>query len=119
RSAMTRARARSSSTLPRPRPCGASSLYRELGCVRRAKEEADRLGLRTKCSTTANGATRGGKPLSRGHIYAVLSNPIYTGQIAHKGELYPGQHPALIDAETWVAVRDQLAANASEHRCNA
>src|SRR5438874_6328059 len=28
------------------------ALYRELGCVRRVKEEADRLGLRTKCSTT-------------------------------------------------------------------
>src|SRR5436853_7379990 len=38
------------------------SLYRELGCVRRVKEEADRLGLRTKCSTTTNGAERGGQP---------------------------------------------------------
>src|SRR5437588_7415410 len=72
------------------------ALYRELGCVRRVQEEADRLGLRTKCSTTTNGAARGGKPFSRGHIYAVLSNPIYTGQIAHKGELCPGQPPALI-----------------------
>jgi site-specific DNA recombinase len=39
------------------------ALYREFGCVRRAKEEADRLGLRTTCSTTANGTERGGKPL--------------------------------------------------------
>ena len=92
------------------------ALYRELGCVRRVKEEADRLGLRTKCSTTANGTERGGKPFSRGHLYRLLSNPIYTGRIAHKGELYPGQHPALIDDETWAAVRDQLAANASNHR---
>src|SRR5438874_4656268 len=92
------------------------ALYRKLGCVRRVKEEADRLGLQTNCSTTANGATRGGKPLSRGHIYAVLSNPIYTGQIAHKGELYPGQHRALIDAVTWAAVRDQVAGNGSDHR---
>ena len=30
------------------------ALYRELGCVRRVKEEADRLGPRTKCSTSAN-----------------------------------------------------------------
>src|ERR1700680_1576692 len=85
------------------------ALYRELGCVRRVKEEADRVGLITKRSTTASGTERGGKLFSRGHIYNLLSNPIYTGQIAHKGELYPGQHPALIDAETWTAVRDQLA----------
>ena len=92
------------------------ALYRDLGCVRRVKEEADRLGLRTKCSTTTNSTERGGKPFSRGHLYTLLSNPIYTGRIAHKGELHPGQQPALIDDETWVAVRDQLAANTSDHR---
>ena len=39
---------------------------------------------------------------------------MYTGQIAHKGRLYPGQHPALIDGETWDAVRDQLGANSQQ-----
>src|SRR5580765_8400954 len=92
------------------------ALYRELGCVRRVKEEADRLGLRTKCSTTTNGTERGGRPFSRGHLYTLLSNPIYTGQIAHKGELHSGQQAALIDDESWSTVRDQLAANTSNHR---
>src|SRR5439155_18312076 len=92
------------------------ALYRDLGSVRRVKEEADRLGLRTKSSTTANGIERGGKPFSRGHIYNLLSNPIYTGEIPHKGQLYPGQHPALIDADTWTAVRDRLTTNAANHR---
>jgi DNA invertase Pin-like site-specific DNA recombinase len=92
------------------------AIYRELGCVRGVKEEADRLGLSTKRSTTAGGIECGGKPFSRGHIYNLLSNPIYIGEIAHKGQLYPGQHPALIDAYTWAAVRDQLAANARDHR---
>src|SRR5437867_5704347 len=92
------------------------ALYRELGSVRQVKEEVDRLGLRTKRSTTANGTERGGRSFSRGHIYHLLSNPIYIGEIAHKGELYPGQHPALIDTETWAAVRDQLATKARDHR---
>jgi len=92
------------------------ALYRELGCVRRVKQEADGLGLSTKRSTTAGGIERGGRPFSRGHIYNLLSNPICIGEIAHKGQLYPGQHPALIDADTWAAVRDQLAANARDHR---
>jgi site-specific DNA recombinase len=82
------------------------ALYREFGCVRRVKEEADRLGFRTKRSTTASGIERGGKPFSRGHIYRLLANPIYTGQIAHKDQLYSGQHRALIDTETWTAVRE-------------
>src|SRR5947208_5639059 len=92
------------------------ALYRELGCVRRVKEEVDRLGLRTKCRTPANGTERGGKAFSRGHLYTLLANPIYTGQIAHKGGLHPGQQPALIDDESWSAVRNQLAANTSDHR---
>jgi site-specific DNA recombinase len=92
------------------------ALYRKLGCVRRVKEEADRPGLRTKRSTMASSTERGGRPFSRGHLYGLLSNPIYIGQIAHKGQLHQGQHPALIDTETWTAVRDQLAANATTHR---
>ena len=83
------------------------------------KEEADRLGLRTKLRVTANGTEHGGKPFARGHFYRLLSNPIYAGQIAHKGQLFPGQHPALIDDETWTAVRDRLAANAGDHRYKA
>src|SRR5438034_48758 len=94
------------------------ALYRELGCVRRVKEEADRLGLITKRSMTAKGSERGGRSFSRGHIYHLLSNPIYIGEIAHKGQLYPGQHSALIDTETWTAVRDQLVTNATNHRRN-
>src|SRR6516164_9734417 len=92
------------------------ALYLEFGCVRRVKQEADQLGLSTKRGMTAHGCQRGGKPLSRGHIYRLLSNPIYIGQIAHKGQLYPGQHPALIDAEMWTAVQDQLVAKARGHR---
>jgi site-specific DNA recombinase len=92
------------------------ALYRELGCVRRVKQETDRFGLHTKQRITANGTERGGKPFSRGHIYHLLANPIYAGRIAHKGQVYSGQHPALIDQETWSAVRDQLSTNAGDHR---
>jgi hypothetical protein len=92
------------------------ALYRELGYVRRVKEAADQLGFRTKRSITADGTERGGKSLSCGHIYRLLANPIYTGQITHKGQLYPGQHPALIDTETWAALQNQLAVKARRHR---
>src|ERR1700739_1019480 len=92
------------------------ALYRDLGCVRRVKEETDRLGLMTKRSTTAKGTERGGQPFSRGHLYQLLTNPIYIGQIAHNGPLYPGQHPGLIATEPWTAVRDQIATNATNHR---
>ena len=89
-------------------------LYLEHGNVRRVKEQADRLGLRTKVRNGADGRMRGGRPLSRGYIYKLLSNLLYAGRIAHKGKTYEGQHRAIIDAETWDAVQAKLAANASE-----
>ena len=116
RSAMTRANAPSSSTRRgRDRALHLRPLSRAR--LRAPGQGGGRPpGLRTKRSTTAKGTERGGKPFSRGHIYRLLSNPIYIGQIAHKGQLYPGQHPALIDTETWTAVRDRLATNATNHR---
>jgi site-specific DNA recombinase len=87
-------------------------LYLELGTVRRVKEEADRIGLKSKVRQGVGQRMLGGRPLGRGHIYRLLSNPLYIGRIAHKGESYEGQHPAIIDPETWDAVQKQFAAQA-------
>ncbi len=35
---------------------------------------------------------------SRGQIYKILSNPIYLGEIHHRGKVYEGKHEAIIDA---------------------
>ena len=43
----------------------------------------------------------------------MLANPLYAGRVRHKGEVYPGQHAAIVDAELWQAVQDGLATNAS------
>jgi hypothetical protein len=82
--------------------------------VRRVKEEADRLGLTTKLRPGKGGRMRGGKPLSRGYIYHLLGNPLYVGRIAHKGESFEGQHPAIVDPEIWDAAQARLAANTRE-----
>ena len=84
-------------------------LYLELGTVGRVKDEADRVGLTTKVRQGVGQRMLGGRPLSRGHIYRLLSNPLYIGRIAHRGESYEGQHSAIIDPETWDAVQKQLA----------
>lgn len=54
--------------------------------------------------------------MSRGYIYKLLGNPLYIGRIPHKGASYEGQHPAIIDAETWEAVQARLASGAQERR---
>src|SRR2546421_4911428 len=71
--------------------------YRELGSVRLLKEDLDRQGARSKQRLYRDGTRVGGQPFSRGALYALLSNPIYVGEIAHKGARYPGQHEAILD----------------------
>ena len=92
------------------------SLYRKLGTVRRLKEEVDRDGLVTKTRRQPDGRATGGRPFTRGHLYQLLSNPIYAGEIAHKGATYPGKHKAIIARDTWTAVQQQLKDNAVERR---
>jgi DNA invertase Pin-like site-specific DNA recombinase len=87
-------------------------LYLELGSVRLLMEKANRLGLRSKVRKAKGNKMRGGRPLGRGHLYHLLSNPIYIGRIPHNGDSYEGQHPPIIDPETWGAVQRQLMAQA-------
>jgi len=94
-------------------------LYLKHGNVRHVKEEADRLGLTTKIRIGTDRRMRGGRPLSRGYIYKLLSNPLYIGRIVHKGETYDGQHPPIIDAEIWDSVQAKLAANVSNRTSGA
>ena len=91
-------------------------LYLELGCVRRLKVEVDRLGWMTPERKTRRADAMGGRPFSRGHLYRILGNPVYLGQIAHKGVAFAGNHPAIVDADAWQAVQQQLAANLQGHR---
>jgi hypothetical protein len=58
----------------------------------------------------------GGTAFSRGHLYRILSNPIYIGRIPHKDRSYQGEHDAIIDAGTWDRVQAQLATNAGRKR---
>jgi site-specific DNA recombinase len=91
-------------------------LYLKLGSVRQLQEECRRRGIRTKLRTMLDGRRSGGTAFSRGHLYLILSNPIYIGRIPHKGRSYEGEHAAIIAAEPWDKVQAQLAKNAGRKR---
>jgi site-specific DNA recombinase len=73
----------------------------ELGSVIALVEDLKARNIHSKRWTSAAGITHGGVPITRGALYAVLTNPIYRGMIRHRGKDYPGLHPAIIDQETW------------------
>ena len=37
-----------------------------------------------------------------------MSNPIYVGRIAHKGQVHEGQHPPIVDQDLWDRVQQSL-----------
>ncbi|MEO6911461.1 MAG: recombinase family protein, partial [Edaphobacter sp.] len=47
----------------------------------------------------------------RGPLYTILRNSHYLGLIKHKKEAYPGEHPAIIDRDTWDKVQTLLDDN--------
>jgi DNA invertase Pin-like site-specific DNA recombinase len=87
------------------------SLYLELGTVARLEAAVEAQDIRTRRRTLSDGREAGGHSIQRGHLYHLLSNPLYAGRIRHKEKVYDGAHPAIIDQATWDAVQTLLADN--------
>jgi DNA invertase Pin-like site-specific DNA recombinase len=90
--------------------------YVALQSVRALKAELDRDGYKTKLRSTKKQSQTGGKAFSRGHLYKLLSNPVYIGKVTHKGECYEGQHASIIDHDLWHQVQDSLRDNAPKRK---
>jgi site-specific DNA recombinase len=96
--------------------------YREIGSVVRLKIALDAVNIRLPARIVGTGRATGGSLISRGHIYHILSNPIYVGRLRHKGQIHDGLHAAIVDRETWDGVQRQLAEQTqarADPRCNA
>ncbi|NNK79509.1 MAG: recombinase family protein, partial [Litoreibacter sp.] len=91
-------------------------LYEQLGKIRKVKDKADRLGLRSRRRELTDGTIRGGGLFDRGHIHHILTNPIYAGRIRHRGKVYEGQHQPIIDPDRWDAIQQMLQSSASRTR---
>ncbi|MGE0669012.1 MAG: recombinase family protein, partial [Sphingomonadales bacterium] len=76
-------------------------LYLKHRCVRGVRDEAERLGLRSKT----------GGVIEAGAFYTLLKNPVYIGRIKHKEKTYPGLHPPIVDQKTWDQVQQLLEQN--------
>ncbi|MEG8040376.1 recombinase family protein [Sphingomonas sp. LR60] len=87
-----------------------------LGSVPRLEAELLADGISTPKRITLNGRPLGGGRFTRGQLYAILKNVIYTGRIAHRGVIHPGQHDAIIDEATFDAVQVSLASNVRGER---
>jgi len=89
--------------------------YLALGDATKLKRELDQQKVCTKVRTSRNGNARGGEPYTRGMLYYILKNRIYLGEIVHKGHIYPGEHPPIIDPVIFDQVQKLITTNRYDH----
>jgi site-specific DNA recombinase len=94
--------------------------YLRLGNVRYVAEELVRDGIVSPVRIKAKSGVRfGGVPLSRGQIYGALKCPTYVGEVHHKGQIYQGNHDAIVTRDVWERVQKTLATNLQGRRSGA
>jgi DNA invertase Pin-like site-specific DNA recombinase len=90
--------------------------YLELGSVVRLKSTLGAEEIVAPIRASGSGRRVGGRPLSRGNLYWILSNPIYIGRLRHKGLVHDGLHAALIEPGLWLQVQAKLASQTQPRR---
>jgi hypothetical protein len=72
-------------------------------------------GIVTKVRSLKTGRTIGGIAFTRGPLAHLLRNRFYIGEVAFKGEILPGEQPAIIDRYLFDAVQAKLNEQRTHH----
>ena len=66
-------------------------------------------GIETVRRCRAEGiTTRSGRPIDKGDVYKILHLRTYVGEVAHRGNVYPGEHAAIVSRALWDQVHALL-----------
>ncbi len=87
------------------------TLYLDFGSQQATAAELNRRGWRTKSWTTKDGTPHEGVDFDKNHVARLLANPLYVGKVGLRGQVFLGEHPAIVDQALYDRVQAQLAAN--------
>jgi site-specific DNA recombinase len=82
--------------------------YLKLGSVSRLKAHLDQQGIKSKKRIGPEGKQSGGVSFLRGALYSILQNRTYLGEVFHRGQVYPGEHKAIVPRDLWERAQTQL-----------
>jgi site-specific DNA recombinase len=82
--------------------------YLELSGVNALVRDLRASDLCTKRRMLATGGTRGGIPFERGTLFYLLRNRFYIGEVTYRGEVLPGEQPAIMKRALFDAVQQKL-----------
>ena len=83
--------------------------YLEHGSLTALMRHLEGAGIMTKRMMRKDGSVRGGVRFGKGALAYLLRNRVYIGEIIHKGQHYPGEHPPIVSRDLFEAV--QTASN--------
>jgi DNA invertase Pin-like site-specific DNA recombinase len=89
--------------------------YLELGSIGQLLSDLRDQRIVTKTRARSNGRTIGGIPFTRGPLAYLLRNRFYVGEVVYQGQVYPGEHLALLDRDLFEAVQRRLGEQRASH----
>jgi DNA invertase Pin-like site-specific DNA recombinase len=62
----------------------------------------------TKQWSTRGGVERPGHQFTKATLERLLRNVLYVGQVSHQGQVYPGEHEAIVERPVWEQVQARM-----------
>jgi DNA invertase Pin-like site-specific DNA recombinase len=90
--------------------------YLELGSLNLLLKDLRDRNIVTKIRALKTGAAIGGIPFTRGPLAHLLRNRFYIGEVVFKGEILPGEQPAIIERDLFEAVQIKLNEQVTNHK---
>jgi len=69
------------------------------------------MGNKTKGYITKSGKAMGNVKFKNSNVQQIVKNVLYTGKVSYAGQLYPGEHKAIISDELFNKVKEIMAKN--------
>jgi site-specific DNA recombinase len=89
--------------------------YLELGSLNLLMQDLRQRKIVTKIRKLSSGRAVGGNFLTRGPLAHLLRNRFYIGEVAYKGEILPGEQPAILNRKLFEAVQRKLDEQRTNH----
>jgi DNA invertase Pin-like site-specific DNA recombinase len=89
--------------------------YLSVGSIKLLMADLTKSGLVTRVRKLSTGRTIGGIPFGRGMLAHLLRNRFYLGEVVFKGEILPGEQPAIVDGTLFDDVQAKLTEQLNNH----
>jgi DNA invertase Pin-like site-specific DNA recombinase len=84
------------------------ALYLQHRSVEAVLAEVQARQWTTKRWRSRDGKEHPGQPFTKPALVRLLRNVLYAGQVSHQGQVYPGEHAAVVDKSVWTRVHELL-----------